>query len=68
MIRKSSVPPPPFNPIRIGNLSLGKKLGIIFQRELGNDPHGLVFPVMIGLAQGLSGSAVCMCMEAGDIG
>lgn len=40
----------------------------IFQRELGNEPHGLIFPVMVGLAQGLSGSAICMCMEAGDIG
>ena len=40
----------------------------IFQRELGNEPHGLIFPVMVGLAQGLSGSTICMCMEAGDIG
>lgn len=41
---------------------------IIFLREMGNNSHGLNFPVMVGLASGLSGSTVCLCMKAEDIG
>lgn len=40
----------------------------IFQSQLGNDPHGLIFPVMVGLAQGLIVVALCVCMEEEDTG
>lgn len=56
------------NPVRIVNFPVGKRIGSIFGQGLGNDPHGLIFPEMVVLAQTHGGNAVCMCMEVGCIG
>lgn len=60
-------PHAPASSVRIGNLPTGKKSVTVFQRELGYDPYGLIFPVMVHLAHGLSGSAVCvyLCVWGG---
>lgn len=34
----------------------------VIQRTLGNDPPGLIFPVMVGLAQGLKVVVLCICV------
>lgn len=41
---------------------VGKTIVPIFQRTLGNDPHGLIFPVMVGLAQGPKVVVLCICV------
>lgn len=64
----STTPPSLDNPVRIVNFPVGKRIISIFQQGLGNDPHDLIFPEMVGLVQRLSGNAVCMCMEVGCVG
>lgn len=40
-------------PVKIVNFPLGKRIVSIFQQGLGHDPHGLIFPEMVGLARRL---------------
>lgn len=66
----TTTPPSLDNPVRIVNFPVGKRIISIFQQGLGNDPHDLIFPEMVGLVQRLRvvTLAVCMCMEVGCVG
>lgn len=49
-------------PVRIVIFPVGKRIVSIFQQGLGNDPHGLIFPEMVGLARRLIVVTLCVCI------
>lgn len=49
-------------PVRIVNFPVGKRIVSIFRQVLGNDPHGLIFPEMVGLARRLIVVTLCVCI------